>query len=239
MSKPSRIDFLDQVADYVAVRFPLVKVEKLEADFALKLNGNWTSLENLYRTVVHDPMQLPKHVDRWVTELLRAAEGQPDERASFDEMKGRIMPMVLSRGRRDVAGPAMVKQEILPGLFVAYAIDNEKTIAYIPEKTFDAWGMELDDLHETAIDNLIAKSEELQAQASADNEGKVHVVYFQTMDGYDASRILLPQLHERLREYLGSPFVVGIPNRDILLCFRDEADVRDVMRKQIAEGYAT
>jgi uncharacterized protein YtpQ (UPF0354 family) len=57
------------------------------------------------------------------------------------------------------------------------------------------------------------------------------------MDGYDASRILLPTLHERLREHLGSPFAAGIPNRDILLCFRNDDETVDRLKGQIAEDY--
>ena len=57
------------------------------------------------------------------------------------------------------------------------------------------------------------------------------------MDGFDASRILLPTLHERLREHLGSPFVAGIPNRDILLCFRNDDETIDRLRDQIKHDY--
>jgi hypothetical protein len=57
------------------------------------------------------------------------------------------------------------------------------------------------------------------------------------MDGYDASRILLPMLHDRLREYLGSPFAAGIPNRDILLCFRNDEETVDRLREQIGKDY--
>ena len=67
--------------------------------------------------------------------------------------------------------------------------------------------------------------------------GQVNLILFQTMDGYDASRVLLPTLHDRLREHLGSPFAAGIPNRDILLCFRDDEETVGRLAKQIAEDY--
>jgi hypothetical protein len=57
------------------------------------------------------------------------------------------------------------------------------------------------------------------------------------MDGFDASRLLLPTLHDRLREHLGSPFVAGIPNRDILLCFRDDDETVQRLREQIDADY--
>ncbi len=97
--------------------------------------------------------------------------------------------------------------------------------------------MSVDDLHTLAIDNLVARSEQLAAHAAEDDDGEVNLILFQTMDGYDASRLLLPTLHERLREYLGSPFGAAIPNRDMLLCFRNDDATVDRLRKQVAADY--
>src|SRR5687768_4758608 len=127
-AKPSRIDFLDQVEYLIQTKFPLVKLERSEPEFAIRINGHWTRLENLYRLHVHAPENLEEHVNRWVVELLRASEGSPDRQAEFEDVKDRILPMVLSEAPRDVAGLAMVKQKLLHGLNVAYAIDSERTI---------------------------------------------------------------------------------------------------------------
>src|SRR5206468_6093518 len=97
--------------------------------------------------------------------------------------------------------------------------------------------MTTDELHETALNNLITRSESMAAHAAQDEDGKINLILFQTMDGYDASRILLPTLHERLREHLGSPFAAGIPNRDILLCFRNDDETVARLREQIADDY--
>jgi hypothetical protein len=95
----------------------------------------------------------------------------------------------------------------------------------------------LEELHDVAIANLTSRSEAISAHAAQDESGQVNLILFQTMDGYDASRLLLPTLHERLRPHLGSPFAAGIPNRDILLCFRNDPENADRLAKQIAEDY--
>ena len=79
------------------------------------------------------------------------------------------MPVVISAGRRDVAGKQMVQQQILEGLFVGYAIDSKHTISYIPQELFDSWKISIDDLHEVALENLVTKSAVLQAQAVPDD----------------------------------------------------------------------
>lgn len=237
MSDLSREQFIERVVTQVRARFPLVKMARAEQPFSLLVNGNVASLENLYRVAVLRPDELTRQVERWMVELLRAAEGSPDQTGSFEQLKDRILPMVLSHAAGDLQISTMVTQPFVEGLVIAYAIDSDRTIAYIPAAVFKDWDMSVDDLHETALANLVARSEALNAQAAQDEQGRANLILFQTMDGYDASRILLPSLHERLRPHLGSPFAAGIPNRDILLCFRNDEEMVDRLREQVATDY--
>ncbi|HYO07581.1 MAG TPA: DUF1444 family protein [Tepidisphaeraceae bacterium] len=223
--------------EIVRDRFPLVKIGPGDESFSLSVNGAMAPLENLYRASALHPEDIKHHVERWVVELLRAAEGNPDQAAGFDEVKERILPMIVGGVVADESPEGVVTQPLVEGLMVAYAIDNDRTIAYIPRQRFAAWGISLDQLHKTAIDNLVARSESISAHAAQDEQGRVNLILFQTMDGYDASRLLLPTLHDRLREHLGSPFAAGIPNRDILLCFRDDEETVGRLASQIAEDY--
>ena len=244
MSSPvSREEFVEQVVQIIRQRFPLVKVAAGDEEFTLSVNGAIAPLENLYRSALIAPEQLQHSVERWAVELLRAAEGTPDQSAGFDDVKERILPMVVGangneESAKEFRAAGVISQPLVEGLNVAYAIDNDRTIAYIPRGRFESWGIALEELHELAIENLLARSESIEIKAAPpDEQGRVHLLIFQTLDGYDASRILLPTLHEQLREHLGSPFAAAIPNRDIMLCFRDETDTVERLAKQIAEDY--
>jgi hypothetical protein len=232
----SREEFFARVIDIVQQRFPLVRIEPGDEAFSLSVNGSVAPLENLYRVTALHPDDIKHHVERWAVELLRASEGSPDQGASFQEVKERILPMVVG-GTADDAPHGVITQPMVEGLLIAYAIDNDRTIAYIPKTRFESWNITLEELHRTAIDNLVARSEAINAHAAQDENGNVNLILFQTMDGYDASRILLPTLHERLKDHLGSPFAAGIPNRDILLCFRDDSETVSRLASQIAEDY--
>jgi uncharacterized protein YtpQ (UPF0354 family) len=118
-------------------------------------------------------------------------------------------------------------------LIVAYAVDSDRTLWYISQPMFKRWNMSMETLHEKAIENLVSRSQAIAAHAAQDPDGSINLILFQTMDGFDASRILLPTLHDRLREHLGSPFAAGIPNRDILLCFRDDDETITRLSDQI------
>ncbi|MDB5172895.1 MAG: hypothetical protein JWN51_1668 [Phycisphaerales bacterium] len=236
MAAISREQFVEQVLRVVPEKFPLVKLARGDDPFSLRVNGHVVSLENIYRLAVLHPEEMRHHIERWVVELLRAAEGTPDRTGTFEQLKERIFPMVLPED----AGPAhreTVSQSLIEGLRIAYAIDSDRTIAYIPQSQFEAWNVTEDDLHDVALENLVSHSETMVASAAQDESGKISLILFQTGDGYDASRILLPTLHDRLKEHLGSPFAAAIPTRDILLCFRNDAETIARLREQISEDY--
>jgi hypothetical protein len=243
MGAPTRDNFVEQVIEIIRSRFPLVKVARSPLQsFTILINGAPTGLENLYRMSMLRPEDTRRQVERWVVELLRAAEGSPDRGGSFEELKERILPMVVSNAPRDVSGTptipeSLVTQSIVHKLNVAYAVDNDRTISYIPRPQFEKWHITMDELHDTAVDNLIKRSQTMQAHAAKDDADHVTLMLFQSMDGYDASRILLPALHDRLKEHLGSPFAAGIPNRDILLCFRHDPALIRRLREQIQTDY--
>jgi len=235
MASPSREQFIEQLFQVVTRRFPLVKLAEGDEPFTVRVNGNLVGLENLYRMSVLKPDDVTHNIERWVVELLRAAEGSPDRELAFEDLRERILPMILPEN--SAAHEGVVSESLVEGLRIGYAIDNDRTIAYIPQAHFANWSISVDDLHETAIENLIRRSEQMSAHAAQDEDGNISLIIFQTMDGYDASRVLLPTLHEKLREHLGSPFCAGTPNRDILLCFRNDDETVARLRAQIADDY--
>lgn len=244
MSTPTRDQFVAHVIQIVNKRFPLVNITAADDDFAVRIKpkrdrgpGHLASLENLYRTTLLDPKDATHHVERWAVELLRASEGHPDEEGPYESLKERIMPMILPQQFCDEAYDTVVSQSLIEGLRVAYAIDSDRTISYISKKLFEEWGVPLDDIHEQAVENLVRRSEEMHANVAQDEDGTINLIILSQRDAYDAARILLPTLHERLSEHLGSPFVAAIPHRDILLCFRNEKETVDRLAPQIRDDY--
>jgi len=237
MSAITRERFVEEILKVVPAKFPLVKLAPGDEPFSMRVNGQMVGLENLYRLAVLSPADMRQQIERWIVELLRANEGLPQGTGSFEEFRDRILPMVLSDQLSDTVHRETLTEPLVPGLRIAYAIDSDRSIAYIPRLLVKQWDVTVDELHDTAIENLVNRSEAMSAQVAQDESGRVDFIVFQTGDGYDASRILLPTLHERLREHIGSPFIAGIPNRDILLCFRNEPDTVQRVRAQVIEDH--
>ena len=251
----TREKFAQTVIERVRGRFPLIKIGRARQPFSLRVNGQVASLENLYRISQLKPEDLQHQIERWAVELLRVSEGAPDRDASLEEVGDRLLPMVLacnepadptSTAAPSVSGVGpdgrldhLVTQPLVPGLCVGYVIDGDRTIAYVSQDALKRWDADVDRLHEKAMENLVARSDAMQAHAAQDETGEINLILFQTLDGFDASRLLLPTLHERLREHLGSPFIAAIPNRDILLCFRNDPETVDSLRNQIRTDFHT
>jgi hypothetical protein len=235
MDDPARERFVNEVLDLVGRRFPLVKIARADQPFSMSVNGNVASLENLYRIANLRPQDAHRQVERWIVELLRAAEGAPDLDGPFERISHRILPMVVpDKGDRQRLA---VSQPLIDGLAVAYGLDNDRTIAYVTFARLQKWGIDIDALHQTAMENLLHRSETINANAAQDETGEIYLIIFQTLDGYDASRILLPNLHDKLRQHLGSPFAAAIPNRDILLCFRNDDETVEKLRPQVHSAF--
>jgi len=60
-----------------------VKIARGDEPFSMRVNGNLASLENLYRMALLRPTETKRQVERWIVELLRAAEGAPDLEGGF------------------------------------------------------------------------------------------------------------------------------------------------------------
>jgi uncharacterized protein YtpQ (UPF0354 family) len=233
MAELSREKFVQQVIDIARDKFPVAKISRADQPFSLKVNGQIASLENLYRSSALQPEQANTFIEQWMLEIVRASEGTPDLNASFEELSERIMPVVLKEDTFNADPRSIMTQPLISGLIVAYAVDSDRTLWYISQPMFKRWNMSMETLHEKAIENLVSRSQAIAAHAAQDPDGSINLILFQTMDGFDASRILLPTLHDRLREHLGSPFAAGIPNRDILLCFRDDDETITRLSDQI------
>lgn len=244
MPSPTRETFVAQVIEIVQKRFPLLSITAVDDDFAVRIKprrergpGHLASLENLYRMTILDPEETRHHVERWAVELLRASEGHPDEEGPFEALRERVMPMILPSQLCDEAYESVVSEPLIEGLRVAYAIDSDRTISYISRNLFDSWKINLERLHDAAIENLVKRSEEMHANVAQDKEDRISLVILSQRDGYDASRLLLPTLHERLSEHLGSPFLAAIPHRDILLCFREDEETVARLVPQISDDF--
>ncbi|NTV63179.1 MAG: DUF1444 family protein [Oscillochloris sp.] len=143
---------------------------------------------------------------------------------TFDDIRGQVMPMLkpleLLVNVRERELPMLVYQPFLGDLMITYVISEGKRLVYINEQHIERWQISAQELHGQAIGNLRRRTDEVGSYTTT-GEGAQLLIIFNTQDGFDATRLLLPELLEGLRGQFPGRMVIGIPNRDFMILFSD------------------
>lgn len=107
-------------------------------------------------------------------------------------------------------------QHYLNGALIGDMADAQ-SVRYMKASEIEMLNQPFDDLLETALSNLYARSEGAVYELGDQESGKLFVLA--TQDGYDATRILLSPLPERLAQLVSGELIIGIPNRDFFIAF--------------------
>ena len=190
-------------------------------------------LDNAYVTYLsaHDDGEVD--AERLLKDWFERLWGEKyDKLAGFDEMRSLIYPVLKPNSfARDVE-VRVLRRPLLEGeLDVLMAIDTGRTLRFVSEQDLAAWpGISEDEVFFYARENLLALSRDMQVNALANPEGKPTAIIFASGDGYDASKLILPDLYQKLAALLGPDLLVGVPNRDfmIVLSAHDEEMVTRV-----------
>src|SRR4051812_1079524 len=103
------------------------------------------------------------------------------------------------------------------GLAVVYAMHGSGFDVIVNGDHLLSWGVPPSDIQDAAMRNLAAWS--AGAAWTDEVSGERRLISSDTGDGWDASRILLPEVRERLEAELssGSRILVGLPERHLLV----------------------
>jgi uncharacterized protein YtpQ (UPF0354 family) len=180
------------------------------------------SVQNFYNAYT----QYPDQLDEVANALLSSVRSYEPARAQsgFDELRERVYPMLkpinLLATISDRKLPMIVYRPFLADLIITYVIEEPNSVAYISEQHLERWGLAEHELHEQAMANLRRRTAE-RGSHTITGEGYQRLVIFDTQDGFDATRLLLPDLIEPWQADLPGTMVIGIPNRDFLIIFSD------------------
>ena len=108
----------------------------------------------------------------------------------------------------------MVFEKMDKHSIIAFVIDSESGYRYITQSDLGKWQVTQSTLKKVALENLNMHSKNINIQGSLEGEKYLIIA---TGDGYDAARILLPELKEYIGSLLNFPFYGAMPNRDFLI----------------------
>lgn len=111
---------------------------------------------------------------------------------------------------------APLAREFLRGFRITYLIrEDEGRPTPLTKRMAATLGLKSSVVHASAIRNLTKDCASATFKFFDSDEGGV--LLFDCKGGLHASRLLLPGIYRWLNKFMGGPFVVGIPNRDVLI----------------------
>lgn len=232
----SAAEFTQAAAQALAAHPEIEIVTIGELTLDLRVNGRelTSDLTNFYQLYRQSPEELAAVHGALVEALI----DQPPDRSEDDPMVllDRVLPMLkplaLLEQVRAQGLPLLVYRPLVGELMVCYVIDEGQSVAFINEEHLARWGVSEPQLHRRALANL--RGREWQPRPGQIGSGKGALLIFNGRDGYDATRLLLPELFAEFRAGTPGNLVIGVPNRDFLIAFSD-ADPRvfEKVRAQI------
>jgi len=117
---------------------------------------------------------------------------------------------------------------------ILYALDLQMSYTLVTREMFAEAGMKEDELHNTAVTNLIR----LDSVPKQDQVGDNVFYFFAADDSYSASRVLNPNLLSWMRQKVKGKMGVALPHQDVLIV-ADLADAKGAyMLAQIAVDFS-
>lgn len=228
--------FCEQVAKILLRHFPDHQIE-LAGPMDLILNGKHLGLDNLYRMVQYEPGRGLEIVESYLERLVEG-DTLSSTPLPLSVARPRIMPRIQPEAlfehldREQVAHVPYVN-----GTVVVFVLDLPQMTVSITTEQLLRWGISLDEMDRTARDNLALYAPDLDIQLVDSSEGgRAAIVARQ--DGYDAARLLLGSLHERLAPKLNGDFFVAAPARDMFLAISVEPSAFvDRIQKRVEQDY--
>lgn len=185
----------------------------------LIVNGRSLHLEAVYRLSRQDPDHADAVIERYVDQVFPVDRSAIEavDRGTLDEVRDRILPRVqgnelFARLNRDL----VAHQPFVNGTSIVYVLDTPQMSISLMTTHLARWKVTVENLDAIARENLDRYAPEMELTIAESPTGGVAAV-LSRMDGYDAARLLLPDLWERLSPKLGSEFLAAIPARDVFI----------------------
>ena len=200
-------------------------------------DGRHLGLENLYRMVLRDPGNAGEIVENYLDRLM---EGDSVSNAPipFAMARPRIMPRIQPESIfRQLDREQVAHVPFVNGTVIVFVIDLPQLTVSVTTEQMIRWGVVAEDLEQIARENLGRYSPDLPIQIVESREGG-RAAILSRQDGYDAARLLLGHLHQRLSPELKGDFYVATPARDTFLALTcDPPEFVDRLRNRIGQDF--
>ena len=230
--------FAERIADLLSDQFRNCTLEII-GPMRLQIDEHIIELQDLYRAVHHsdlDDDDIQDYVDKFIIAVINAQHLMHMD-LSLEIAKKRILPRIHAESFLQEQSEHVAHLPFVQHTDIVYLMEFDEVCMAVTEEHMVKWGTDLDDLDTLARENLAKFHPDLTIRVLQGEDGTAAM--FNVGDGYDASRLLLDSLHDKLAPEMGGDFLVAIPNRDVFIAFPlQPKEFVARLAKQVKRDYA-
>lgn len=212
-----------RVTAILAEKYPDSSVTRSRDPRVIEFDGRTCGLTNIYSAFLltgQTDADLRGIVNNQF-EVLTAAEALVDrDQLEWDSVRSKLMPQLMPAEFLEKI--KLVSCEFGDQVVLGFVVDTDKAYSYVSVEDAERWGVSTEDLRQTAFENLDERSRGIEIHAFPAPNG---FVVINTLDGFDAVRVVSPKMQEFIKDLMGAPFRFGVPNRDFLICWEKNEDL--------------
>lgn len=204
---------------------------------------DWIALapEKEFQEYRRDPERRGEIVAAVVQEAERRLEAGIGE-LSFSEAKDSLMPMLKPRFALRTLEEAPAQTGFPADLAVVYAVDRKSDFTLVTPADVDRWGQPLGAIHRLALANL-SRQTNGQDWLLCEPVGGEKLCGWASEDGYDATRIIVPQLRRQIEKEYGGPAVYAMPMEHVSIALSFQVATREnteeALRLKVRQDFAS
>jgi uncharacterized protein YtpQ (UPF0354 family) len=172
-------------------------------------------LQEAFDRAEADPGSMDEIVDEVVADAQERFETGIGE-LSFEDARDDLMPLLKPRFQIRRFGFDAAATEQPADLATVYAVDGEDGFTIVRPEDVERWGTTVEEIDETALDNLLRQTNEDEPLLCEPSGGQP-LCGWASGDGYDATRMIVPELRRQIREEYGDkvPVAYAVPEEHI------------------------
>jgi uncharacterized protein YtpQ (UPF0354 family) len=161
----------------------------------------------------------PEQEDEIVAGVVEDAQTRLEDglsESSFADVRADLMPLLKGRFELRTYGFRPAQTPFAGRLAVVYAVDGDDAFTLVRPADVERWGTTVAELHEVALDNLLAQTNE-EEPLLCEPAGGQQLCGWASSDGYDAARLVVPELRHQIVEELGGPAAYAVPMENVFI----------------------
>ncbi len=198
-------------------------------------------LEDDYAHYEEDPDRESEIVAGVVEEAERRLdEGVAD--LSLEDVRDDLMPLLKSPFELRTYDFEPAETAFPGGLAAVYAVDREGDFTLVEPEDVERWGTTVEELHELALLNLLRQTNE-EEPLLCEPSGNQKLCGWSSSDGYDATRMIVPELRRQIVREYGGPAVYAVPMENVFVALPEELVSRgkteELFRRKVDRDFQT